>query len=149
MPVERMWTVPEDQVPEIGVTADGDLLIQPRVVRDDDPDALAEAVWEAIAILRRVGGTIQIASQRAEIAVNVVVTESFIFGFNSFTPLVRRLEDAGHPDDEMGGLTEEEMAQHFPDGDGVPGDVAEQAADEQPATTGEAAADLERAGVVE
>jgi hypothetical protein len=92
MPVERVWTVPDDQGPELSVMPDGDLLVQPRVVSDDDEDGLAAAVYEALAILRRVGGTIQIASQRAEIGPQVVVTESFIFAYNSFTPLVRRLD---------------------------------------------------------
>jgi hypothetical protein len=92
VPVERVWTVPDDQGPELSVMPDGDLLVQPRVVSDDDEDGLAAAVYEALAILRRVGGTIQIASQRAEIGPQVVVTESFIFAYNSFTPLVRRLD---------------------------------------------------------
>jgi hypothetical protein len=70
---------------------EGNLLVTPRVVNDDDPDSLVEAVLEVVAILRRVGGTVQIASQRAEIAPGVVITESYIFAYNSFTPLVRRL----------------------------------------------------------
>lgn len=96
MPVDRNWNILEDpeRMPEISFDPEtGDLLIQPRVVRDDDPDSLLEAVFEAIGILRRVGGTIQIASQRGELAPQVVVTESFIFAYNSFTPLVRRLGD--------------------------------------------------------
>lgn len=154
MPVERMWSVPEDQVPEIGLSAEGDLLIQPRVVRDDDPDALHEAVLEVLAILRRVGGTVQIASQRGEVAPNVVVTESYVFGYNSFTPLVRRLEDGQveqHPDAEGGDdteLTADELAQHFPEG-GPLAEVAQQALEETPATDAAAAEELERAGVVE
>jgi hypothetical protein len=105
VPVDRQWTVPEDEqhLPNISVTEDGDLLVQPRVVHEDDSDATLEALLEALAILRRVGGTIQIASQRGEVAPNVVVTESYIFAYNSFTPLVRRLEqqdfEEGHADD--------------------------------------------------
>jgi hypothetical protein len=93
VPVERAWAVEDDQQPELSVTPEGDLLVQPRVVREEDEDALTAAVYEALAILRRVGGTIQVASQRAEIAPQVVVTESLIFAYNSFTPLVRRLGD--------------------------------------------------------
>jgi hypothetical protein len=71
VPVDRNWTVPEDeQQPEVSFDGEGNLLVTPRVVNDDDTDSLVEAVLEVVAILRRVGGTVQIASQRAEIAPN-------------------------------------------------------------------------------
>jgi hypothetical protein len=104
VPVQRNWTILE----------------QPLVVRDDEPDQLHEAVLEVLAILRRVGGTIQIASQRVEIAPNVGVTESFVFAYNSFTPIVRRVgeeeqdEHLEHLEDDRE-LTEE-LADHFPPG---------------------------------
>lgn len=139
MPVDRVWTVPEDpqRLSKVELTQEGDLLIQPRVVRDDDYDGLQQAILEAIAILRHVGGIIQIASQRGEIAQSVIITESYIFAYNSFTPLVRRLEEAeGNVE-----LTEEEMARHFPDpADGQLGDVLAQAEDEERAGDPAAAA---------
>lgn len=129
MPVERNWTILE----------------QPLVVRDDDHDELTEAVFEAIAILRRVGGTIQIASQRVEIAKNVGVTESFVFAYNSFTPIVRRAGEPPQPEPVQaiadgdlegdGDLTADEMAQHFPDAGGLQEAVDEIAAAEQPAVS--------------
>lgn len=139
MPVERNWTVPEDQhhQPEIGLTEDGDLLLQPRVIRDDDPDSLFDAVAEVVSILRRVGGTIQIASQRAEVAPNLVVTESYIFAYNSFTPLVRRLDPqddarlAHEQPAEGDGLSADEAEMHFPGG--ALEEAIEQAQAEQPA----------------
>lgn len=150
MPVERAWTVPEDpqHLPNVELTQDGDLLVQPRVVRDDDYDSLQQTVLEAIAILRHVGGTIQIASQRGEIAPKVVVTESYIFAYNSFTPLVRRLdqpaEQAADLPEPGGDLTAEEIAQHFPDvGEGALGDVVSQAQAEEPAEDPLAAAAVE------
>jgi hypothetical protein len=73
-------------------TSEGNLLVTPRVVNDADDGLARGGGLEAVAILRRVGGTIQIASQRGEIAPNVVITESYIFAYNSFTPLVRRLD---------------------------------------------------------
>ena len=110
MPVDRNWTVPEENVPLVSYGESGELIIHPpRVVADDDETALAASVIEAIAILRRVGGTIQIASQRAPIAPGLVVTESYVFAYNSFTPLVRKLEE------DAGDLTQEEIDQHFPD----------------------------------
>lgn len=124
MPVERAWTVPDDQQPELAVMPDGDLLVQPRVVNDDDEDGLAAAVYEAVAILRRVGGTIQIASQRGEIGPQVIVTESFIFAYNSFTPLVRRLGDQQPQPEEA----------EFPPVEGTDlGDVIAEAQEEEPA----------------
>lgn len=150
MPVERQWTVPEDQGPEIGFDAEGNLLVQPRVVREDDEDALWETFLECRAILRRVGGTIQMASQRVEIAPGVVVTESYIVAYNSFTPLVRKLhgedlEDG--PEADADALSDDEMQQHFPDGPLA--DIAVQATQEVPATDdAEADAALEQAGTV-
>lgn len=138
MPVERHWTVPEEQGPQITQTPEGDLLIQPRVVADGDGDALVESVFEAVAILRRVGGTIQIASQRAELAPGLVVTESYIVAYNSFTPLIRRLADEEQlavPDQGNDDLTAEEIEQHFPPG-GMD-DVLEQARDETAAASDE------------
>lgn len=140
MPVERRWSVPETEGPEIGFDEAGNLLITPRVVQDHDTDALEAAVWEAIAIMRRVGGTIQIASQRGEIAPQVVITESYIFAYHSFTPLVRRLED-----DEPGdGLNAEQIAAHFPEGS--PG--AEIVAEAQAEVAADEDAEHERAGAV-
>lgn len=135
MPVDRNWTVPENRQPLISFDEGGNLVVHPHVVADDDDDALAVAVWEAIAILRRVGGTLQVASQRAEIAPNAVVTESYIFGYSSFTPLVRRFADQAEAEEEMptadGPLTANELADHFP---GTALDqVQQQAADEVPA----------------
>jgi hypothetical protein len=120
VPVERNWTVPEQEGPQITQTPDGDLLIQPRVIADGDGDALVEAVFEVVAILRRVGGTVQIGAQRGEVAPNLVVTQSYIFAYNSFTPLVQRLEqqqfEEGHADDvgDDEPLTPGEIEQHFP-----------------------------------
>lgn len=138
MPVDRQWTVPEDEqhLPDVSFTEEGDLLVSARVVRDDDADSTLETLLEALAILRRVGGTIQIASQRGEIAPNVVVTESYVFAYNSFTPLVRRLEqeepEAGQPTDDD--LTDDERAAHFPPMDeGAAGDAIAQAQAEVPA----------------
>lgn len=139
MPVERAWTVPEDpqHLPNVQLTQDGDLLVTPRVVADNDYDALQQTVLEVLAILRHVGGTIQIASQRGEVAPSVVVTESYIFAYNSFSPLVRRLEQT----DGNVELTEEELAEHFPDlRDGQMGDVIEQAKAEENAEADPAAA---------
>lgn len=139
MPVDRNWIVPEDpqRLPSVQLTQDGDLLVQPRVVRDDDYDSLQQTVLEVIAILRHVGGTIQIASQRGELAPSVVVTESYIFAYNSFSPLVRRLEQT----DGNVELTPDEIAEHFPGfADGQMGDVVEQAREEEAATADEAAA---------
>lgn len=154
MPVERNFIQPEDEhrLPEISYTAEGDLLVTPRVVHDDDQDGLMQTVLEVLAILRRVGGTIQIGSQRAEIAPNVVITESYIFAYNSFTPLVRRLErPEAHDEQDAGadltdaeledaaGLTAEELAQHFPGmeesalGDAIARAQAEQPAEPEPA----------------
>jgi hypothetical protein len=135
VPVERNWSVPEDEhrQPHIGVTADGDLFVQPRVVRDDDPDGLLEAAFEVVSILRRVGGTIQIAAQRAEVAPDVVVTESYIFAYNSFTPLVRRLGDAPQAADEPEPLTKEEIAAHFPADESPMQQIVEEAKQEEPA----------------
>jgi hypothetical protein len=139
VPVDRRWSVPEDQGPEIGVDQDGNLLVTPRVVQDSDTDALAEAVWEAIAILRRVGGTIQIASQRGEIVPEVVVTESYVFAYHSFTPLVRKLD--GNPVDN--GLSDEIAAQFPEDSPG-----AEVVAEAQAEVAAAEDADHERAGAV-
>lgn len=129
MPVERNWTVPEDNIPLVSVDDDGNLVIHPpRVVGSHDEDSLYVAIVEAISHLRDIGGTIQIASQRAEVAPNVVATESYIFAFSSFTPLVRRLprEDAPAPD-----LSPDEVAQHFPEGPLE--DLAAEAEAEEPA----------------
>jgi hypothetical protein len=100
VPVDRNWTILE----------------QPIVIRDDDPDELEQGVYEILAILRRVGGTVQIASQRRELAPGAYVTESYIVAYSSFVPLIGRVEhDAGA--DVVAGdeLTAEEIAQHFPD----------------------------------
>lgn len=142
MPVDRRWSVPETEGPEIGFDEAGNLLITPRVVQDHDTDALEAAVWEAIAIMRRVGGTIQIASQRGEIAPQVVITESYIFAYHSFTPLIRKLEDEG-PEDP-GELTADELAAHFPEGS--PG--AEIVAEAQAEVAAAEDAEHERAGAV-
>jgi hypothetical protein len=152
VPVDRNWTVPETQQPEISEDPEGNLLITPRVVRDDDPDALVEAVLEVVAIQRRIGGTVQIASQRAEIAPNVVITESYIFAFNSFTPLVRRLprdepqQEGAEPltveereANEDVHLDERELEMHFPEESPL-ADLVEQAQAEEPAEPEPAAA---------
>jgi hypothetical protein len=151
VPVDRNWTVPEDeqQKPEVSFDGEGNLLVTPRVVNDADTDSLVEAVLEAVAILRRVGGTIQIASQRGEIAPNLVVTESYIFAYHSFTPLVRRLPDpeANHEADDVDDVPEEgdvqlderELEMHFPEGSPL-AEVARKAAAEEPAEAEPAAA---------
>jgi hypothetical protein len=151
VPVDRNWTVPEDQQPEISFDPEGNLLVTPRVVRDDDPDGLVEAVLEVVAIQRRIGGTVQIASQRAEIAPGVVITESYIFAYNSFTPLVRRLprdepqQEGDEPltdeeaDTEGVHLDERELEMHFPEGSAAR-DLVEQAQAEEPAEAEPAAA---------
>lgn len=154
MPVDRNWTVPEDeqQKPEVSFDGEGNLLVTPRVVNDADTDSLVEAVLEAVAILRRVGGTIQIASQRGEIAPNLVITESYIFAYHSFTPLVRRLprdepqQEGAEPltaeereANEDVHLDERELEMHFP-GESALANVVEQAQAEQPAEPEPAAA---------
>jgi hypothetical protein len=116
VPVDRSWTVPEDHQPDISWDEEGNLVLTPRVVRDDDDDALASAMIEAISILRRVGGTIQIASQRGEVAPKVVITESYIFAYNSFTPLVRRLDGDAEPHEVDDAPEADDLEQHFPDG---------------------------------
>jgi hypothetical protein len=151
VPVDRNWTVLEDEQhkPEISYDGEGNLLITPRVVNDDDPDSLFAAVWEVVAILRRVGGTVQMASQRVEIAPKLHITESYIFAYNSFTPLVRKLADAAHEADEAdddledppqsADLDEQELAMHFP-GESALANVVEQAQAEEPAEPEPAAA---------
>lgn len=151
MPVDRNWTVPEDprRQPLVSYDEEGNLVISPpQVVSDSDYDALDEMVREVVAILRHVGGTVQMASQRGEIAKKVVVTESYVVAYHSFTPLVRKLQDAPATDD--GELTDDEIATHFPPTEDTPlGETIASAQSEVPADGDEAEAALEQAGVVE
>lgn len=74
-PSERVWTVelfvpnPETGAPE------------------HDPAALPNALLELVGLMARVGGVVQMASRRAEVAPGRIETIGVVFRWQSFVPV--------------------------------------------------------------
>jgi hypothetical protein len=87
MAKDRETRIPEDNgydVPE-GWEPDGEGF----TVSAEQPDSLFQAVADATTILRHIGGVVQIAPVRRELAPGVFVTVEYAFRWNSYAPPVR------------------------------------------------------------
>lgn len=78
-PAERIWTVNTYLVDEAGGY-------------HEQPQALTTALLECVGIISRLGGVIQMASRRQEIAPGWVVTVAVVFRWRSFVPVDRAQE---------------------------------------------------------
>ena len=97
-PAERIWTVNTYYVDKQGQYV-------------HDPDALPNALLELNGLMARVGGVMQMATRRTEIAPGRVETLAVVFRWRSFVPMDRS-QDA--PELERDGTPEQEAAEPLP-----------------------------------
>lgn len=81
---ERQWVVPED-LPDR----------HPEDVQPVNREEAAQAFLEAEAILQRLGGVMQTASQRVEVADGRFITVGYVFRHVSYAP-AQRAPSNGH-----------------------------------------------------
>ena len=84
---ERDWSIEEQWEP--GYELDDDEAVE---VSEDDEDTLALALEEATSVLRRIGGIIQVAAIRREIAPGMWEMQGYQFRWNSYVPGQRNEE---------------------------------------------------------
>lgn len=105
-PAERVWTVPVGFVDDAGSYV-------------PDGQALATSLLEIQGLLLRVGGVVQIATRRQEIAPGRIETTAIVYRWRSFVPVDRSQEA---PPRERDGTPEQEAAEPLPTPEELPAD---------------------------
>lgn len=103
-PAERVWTVPTGYVDDNGLWV-------------PDVNALTTALLELQGLMFRVGGVMQIATRRQEIAPDRIETTAMVFRWRSFVP-VDRSQQA--PVREQDGTPEQAAAAPLPTPEEMP-----------------------------
>lgn len=87
MAQDRETRIPEDYLqPPEGWELDGEPITFPV----EDTDALEEAVRAAATVTRFIGGVVQIAAIREEVAPKIFVPREYVWRWNSYLPPVKQ-----------------------------------------------------------
>lgn len=87
MAKDRETRIPEDNGYEVPEGWEPDT--EGFTVSAEQTDSLFQSVIDATTILRHIGGVVQIAPVRRELAPGIYVTTEYVFRWNSYSPPVK------------------------------------------------------------